>query len=333
MSLDRPLAPVPIEAIEAACARIAGIALRTPLVPLDLGAATPGPVFLKLESLQPIGSFKLRGALNAIAARDPESLARGVWTASAGNMAQGVAHAARTLGLACTVVMPEHAPAAKRDAVVRLGGRVVSVPFDDWWRAIERHTHPGQEGAFVHPVCDPEVVAGNGTIGLEILEELPEVATVLAPYGGGGLACGIASALAARRPQAAVYACEVATAAPFAASLEAGEAVAIDHVPSFVDGIGGKSVLAPMWPAARALLAGSLVVSLDHIAAAIRLLVARARVVAEGAGAASVAAASQGRFAAGPIVCVVSGGNLDAAVLSEILAGRTPAPASSRAED
>lgn len=322
-------APLPLSAIESARTRIADIACDTPLVrlPDDAGRSADDPscpIYLKLENLQPIGSFKLRGAANALALRDPKTLRDGVWTASAGNMAQGVAFAARERSLPCTVVMPDHAPDAKREAVARLGARVISVPFDAWWQAMETHRHPGLEGAFVHPVCDPDVVAGNATIGLEIARDLPAVRTVMVPYGGGGLACGIASALAAMAPKAEIYGCEVETAAPLAASFEAGQAVAIDHRPSFVDGIGGPAVLSPMWQAASTLLAGSIVVSLDEIADAIRLLARDARVVAEGAGAASLAAARSGAITSGPIVCIISGGNLDASVLAQILAGTTP---------
>ena len=259
-----------------------------------------------------------------MAVADPEALARGVWTASAGNMAQGVAWCARRRGVACTVVMPDHAPQTKQAAVERLGARAITVPFDAWWQALADRRHPGVEGAFIHPVSDRAVMAGNGTIGLEILEDLPDVDAVIVPYGGGGLSCGIASALEALRPQARVYACEVETAAPFHAALEAGAPTAIDYRPSFVDGIGGKGVLAEMWPLGRRLLAGSLVVSLAAVAGAIRLLAERNHVVAEGAGAAPLAAALSGRAGRGKVVCIVSGGNIDLARLALILQGEVP---------
>ena len=321
----RPIDPIPIEAIEAARARIAGSALRTPLLPLDVDDS-PAEIFLKLENLQPIGSFKLRGAGNAMALADPALMARGVYTASAGNMAQGVAWCARRLGVRCDVVVPEDAPRTKLDAIRRLGAHAIPVPYDDWWRVIVEHRHPGMDGLFIHPVCDEAVIAGNGTIGLEIVEDLPDVDAVVAPFGGGGLGCGIATALRARRPEARVWAAEVETAAPLAASLAAGEPRSIDRQPSFVDGIGGSSVLEPMWPRVRELLSGSLVVGLSRVAEAIRLLALRNRVVAEGAGAASVAAALDGGAGTGKIVCVVSGGNLDAATLARILAGEVPGP-------
>ncbi len=298
------------------------MALRTPLLPLTLDSGRE--IWLKLECLQPIGSFKLRGAANAIALARPEALARGVWTASAGNMAQGVAWCARRAGIPCTVVVPDHAPQAKIAAIERLGGRIVKVPFERWWQVFVDHEFPGMEGLLIHPFADRAVIAGNGTAGLEILEDLPDVDAVLVPYGGGGLSCGIASAVSAIRPEAKVYACEVETAAPFAAALAAGRPAVIEYTPSFVDGIGGRSVLPEMWPLASGLLAGSIVVSLAEIAAAIRLLAARARVVAEGAAGASVAAATSERAPAGKLVCVVSGGNIDAAVLASILAGATP---------
>lgn len=327
MSANRTPLPdrIPIEEIEAAQERLRGLAERTPLVRLEVELPDT-EIWLKLENLQPIGSFKLRGSGNAIAAADPEALRAGVYTASAGNMAQGLAWNARRLGIPCQVVVPDHAPKTKLAATERLGATSIPVPFDDWWRVIEEHRFPGLEGFFVHPVCNREVIAGNGTIGLEILEDLPDPDAVVVPYGGGGLSCGIGSALRARRPATRVFAAESAVAAPLAAALQAGTPTAVNYRRSFVDGIGGKAVLDEMWSLARGLIHDSLVVDLDAIASAIRLLVERHRVVAEGAGAASVAAALAGLAGRGRIVCVVSGGNIDAGVLSEILAGRVPAP-------
>jgi threonine dehydratase len=312
-----------LDAIRAAAARIAGSALRTPLVRLNVEDA-PASIWLKLENLQPIGSFKIRGAGNAMGLLAPGALARGVYTASAGNMAQGVAWNARRFGVPCTVIVPEHAPQAKIAAIERLGATIVRIPFDAWWNVIVDHHHPGIEGTFIHPVSDPAVLAGNGTIGLEILEDLPDVDAVLVPYGGGGLSCGIASAIRALRPAAKVFACEVETAAPLSQSLAAGASRSIDYTPSFVDGIGGKAVLEEMWPLASSLLAGSCVVSLAQTAAAVKLLVERNRVVAEGAGATSVAAALAGKAGAANVACVVSGGNIDAKKLATILVGGVP---------
>ncbi len=319
----KPLEPIPLSEIRAARERIADTVVRTPLMPLNVDGA-PARIHLKLESLQPIGSFKLRGAANALALLGRERLAQGVWTASAGNMAQGVAWAARRLSIPCRVLVPDHAPRAKLEAIERLGATWTAVPFDAWWRALEEHAHPGFEGLFVHPVCDPAVIAGNGTIGLEILEDLPEVDAIVVPYGGGGLSSGIASAVRALKPGTRIFACEVETAAPLSASLAAGGPRSIEHRPSFVDGIGGKSLLAPMWPLVSRLLDGSLVVSLSEVAEAVRLLATRNRVVAEGAGAAAVAAALSGRAGAGTVACVVSGGNIDPAKLARILEGQVP---------
>ncbi len=296
--------------------------VRTPLLRLQHDG--PGEVFLKLENLQPIGSFKLRGAGNALALAEPDELAAGIWTASAGNMAQAVAWHARERGLPCTVVVPETAPRAKLDAIERLGGEIIPVPFATWWETFRTRSYPGIDGFFVHPFSDPAVMAGNGTIGLEIAEDLPDADAVLVPYGGGGLICGIASALRAVAPACKVFACEVGTAAPLAPSLAAGEPVEVEHVASFVDGIGAPTVFPEMLALARQLVAGSIVVGLDAIAGAVRLLAERTRVVAEGAGAAAVAAALSGEAGGGRIVCVVSGGNIDRAKLATILAGETP---------
>lgn len=314
-------APSPDE-IEAARDRIADAAVRTPLVRLETDG---GPrVWLKLENLQPIGSFKIRGAANAIGRLAPEELEDGVWTASAGNMAQGVAWNARRLGIPCAVVVPETAPATKREAIERLGARTVTTSVGSWFEVFRTRSFEGMEGRFVHAFMDRDVMAGNGTVGLEILEELPQVGAVVVPFGGGGLACGIASALADRAPGVAVYASEVDGQAPFAASLSAGHRISIEYEPTFVDGIGGPHVEPEMWRLARRLLAGSIAVSLEEVAEAIRLLAVRGRVVAEGAGASSVAAALSGAVGEEEVVCVVSGGNLEPATLATILQGRMP---------
>jgi threonine dehydratase len=313
------ITPPSAEAIEAARGRLRGIAVRTPLIPLALpdGRRTVG---LKLETLQPVGSFKIRGAGSAIHAAPPELVARGVYTASAGNMAQGVAWCARALGVPCTVIVPEHAPAAKTAAVERLGGAIIRVPFTRWWQALVERSYPGLDGLFVHPVSDADVIAGNATIAREILDDAPETDTVLVPFGGGGLACGIALGLRALGSSARVIACEVDTAAPLAASLRAGRASSIERSPSFVDGIGGQSVLAEMWPLASTVLSGSVVSTIPDVAAAVRYLAERAHVIAEGAGATPVAAAMSGTVAGEHIVCIVSGGNIDLATLATILA-------------
>ena len=316
------LAAPTLDEILAARERLAGVALRTPLVRLNADA--PAEVWLKLENLQPIGSFKLRGAANAMRLADPETLREGVYTASAGNMAQGVAWSAREMGIPASVVVPDHAPATKLAAIERLGGSIVKVPFDRWWNVLVEHSYPGLAGLFIHPVADRAVMAGNGTIALEILEDLPDVDTVLVPFGGGGLSCGIAAALAALRPEAQVLGCEVSTATPLAESLSEGSPQTVDYQPSFVDGIGGRSLLPEMWPLVDTLLAGACVVPLEAVADAVRLLAERHRVIAEGAGATSVAAALAALPQGGKVVCVVSGGNLDAAKLCAILEGRMP---------
>ena len=314
---------IPLEAIRAARGRIAGAVIRTPLIRLNVDDA-PAEIYLKLENLQPIGSFKLRGAGNAISSASTEQLVDGVWTASAGNMAQGVAWHARQKGLPCTAVVPDHAPDAKLAAITRLGGQIVKVPFAAWWQIIVTHAFEGMNGFFVHPVSDPAVIAGNGTIGLEILEDLPEVDAVVIPFGGGGLSAGIASAFRAIKPDTKLYACEVETAAPLAASLAAGAPRTVSYTATFVDGIGSSGLLPDMWPLVSRLLDGSLAVALAEIAAAIKLLVERNRVVAEGAGATPVAAALSGQAGAGKIVCVVSGGNIDSFKLAKILRGELP---------
>ncbi|MEZ4512048.1 MAG: threonine/serine dehydratase [Chloroflexota bacterium] len=308
--------------IEAARERLVGVALRTPLIRLNVDEA-PAEIYLKLENLQPIGSFKLRGAGNAMALATPEQLRHGVVTASAGNMAQGVAWCARRLGLPCTVFVPDHAPQTKLNAIARLGGVVQKVTFDEWWQIIVSHEvdHPG---LFIHPVSETAVIAGNGTIGLEILEDLPDVDAVITPYGGGGLTSGVAAAIRARKPDTRLFAAEVATAAPLAPSLAAGSPQEVAYQPTFVDGIGGKGVLPEMWPLVSSLVDGSLVVALEAVATAIRLLLERNRVLAEGAGATPVAAALAGLAGSGKVVCVVSGGNLDSSKLIKILAGEVP---------
>ncbi|NIS81717.1 MAG: pyridoxal-phosphate dependent enzyme [Anaerolineales bacterium] len=314
---------ITLEAIREAQGRLTGTVLRTPLVRLNVDDS-PAEIFLKLENLQPIGSFKLRGAGNAMLLAKKQRLQKGVWTVSAGNWAQGVAWYARLLGVKCTVVVPESAPETKITAIERLGARVVFAPFDDCLQIFRSRSYKGMEGFFLDDFSEPAVRAGHGTIGLEILEELPEVDAVVIPYGGGGLSCGIAPGLRALRPDTKVYACEVETGAPLAASLAAGKPVEIDHTPSFVDGISAPFLVPGMWELASQLLDGSLVVGLEEVASAIRILAERNCIIAEGAGAVSVAAALAGKAGTGKVVCVISGGNIDKSKLVRILQGEVP---------
>jgi threonine dehydratase len=314
---------IAIEEIEAARARIAGAAVRTPLVRLAAGPADT-EIWCKLETLQPVGAFKIRGAANAVRAADPALVAQGLVTASAGNHAQGVAWIARELGVRATIAVPEHAPAAKLDAIARLGGTTRKLPYDEWWGCIEHHRVEGVEGLFVHPVSAPEVMAANGTIGLELLEDLDEIDAVVIPYGGGGLTAGIASALRARSPQTKVFTAEPQGGAAAAAAWDAGRPVALDYRPSFIDGSGSRRVLDEMWPIVRELIDGALVVSVRETADALRLIAERLHVIAEGAGALAPAAALAGRAGTGRIVTIVSGGNIDSSVVAQILKGETP---------
>ncbi len=309
-----------LEQIQDARRNIAGSSIRTPLVRMDT-FDSPAEVYLKLENLQPIGSFKIRGAVNAMAHMPKNQLARGVLTASAGNMAQGVAWRARELGIPCTVVAPETAPETKVKAIERLGGRVIKVSFERWWQTFQERAYPGVHATFVHAFDDPHVMAGNGTIALEILEDLPDVDAIVIPWGGGGLTCGIASAVRALKPGCRVFAAEVATGAPLAASLAAGSVQAVDYQPSFVDGIGSKTVFPQMLERAQKLIDGALVASVEEVAAALRLMAERNRIIAEGAGACPVACALSGKAGSGKIVCVVSGGNIDVSKLCAVLSG------------
>lgn len=313
--------PIPsLAQIEAARAEIARSAVRTPLVRLNLSEAS-AEIYLKLENLQPIGSFKIRGAANAMAHIAPDQLRAGVLTASAGNMAQGVAWQARALGIPCTVIAPNTAPATKIEAIRRLGATVRQVPFDEWWTTFERRAYPGVSGTFVHAFDDVHVMAGNGTIGLEIAEDLPDVDAVVVPWGGGGLACGIAAALRSVRPAARIYAAEVATAAPLTPSLEAGSPQTVAYQPTFVDGMGGKTVFPQMFERAKTLLDGTIVAELDEVENAVRLLAERNRTIAEGAGACPVACALTGGAGGGKVVCVVSGGNINMDKFCAIVSG------------
>jgi len=312
--------PVSTAQAEEARRNIAGVAIRTPLVRCNTD--DPADLYLKLECLQPIGSFKIRGAANIMALTPRESLQRGVLTASAGNMAQGVAFCARRLGIPATIIAPDTAPATKVSAVERMGGRVIKVPFTDWWQTFEARSYPGVEAAFIHAFDDPHVMAGNATLALELLEDLPDVQAVVIPWGGGGLSCGIASVLRARAPKVRIYAAEIETGAPLAASLAAGEPRVTEYRPSFVDGIGSRSVFRSMFELARTLLDGSLVVTLAEAAAALQLVAERNRVIIEGAAACAVAASLSGRAGRGKVVAIVSGGNIDLHKFAELTAPR-----------
>ncbi len=308
--------PITLETVRQARENISGFAIRTPLIRLN---SDDHEIYLKIETLQPIGSFKIRGAANVIANTPPEQLSKGLLTASAGNMAQGVAFCARRLGIPATIVAPDTAPETKLRAVERLGGRVIKAPFDQWWRAFEQRSFPGVDATFIHAFDDPHVMAGNGTIGLELIEDLADVDTVIVPWGGGGLACGIAAVVKALRPQVRVYAAECATAAPLAASLKAGAPQIVDYQPSFVDGIGSKTVFPGMLAEAQQLLDGSIVSTLEEVSFAMKFAAERNRIISEGAAACAIAAAlKSGR---GKTVAIVSGGNIDLKKFAELITG------------
>lgn len=309
--------------IAAARANIAGVARRTPLWLLD--ADVPGTnIYLKLENLQPLGSFKIRAAVNAIKSKDPAALRGGVVGASAGNFGQGLAMVARRMGMPVTIVAPDGAAKAKTDALEAMGAKVIRIPFADWWQVLLARRFEDANGVFFHPVAEQPVVAGNATIATEILEDLDDIDAVVVPFGGGGLISGIGSVMRRMKPRARMLAVESEAAQPLAAALAAGQPVKVTHMPSFVDGIGSGIVLDEMWPLIREAVDDAVSVSLAEIADTIRLLAAKHHVIAEGAGAASVAAALAGRAGKGNIVCIVSGGNIDAARLAAILTGQMP---------
>jgi threonine dehydratase len=310
---------IPAGLIDDARKHVYEAAIRTPLVRLNCDG--PAEIYLKLECLQPIGSFKIRGAYNAVRLLLEEQR-HGVWTVSAGNAAQGVALAARKAEVPCKVLVMDTAPATKLDAARRLGAEIVKATFDECWTALAERTHPAMNGTFVHPFEDDEFIAGNASVGLEILEDLPDVDVVVAAFGGGGLSCGIAAAMKERGKNVKVFAAEPETAAPLARSLAAGSAQNFpDWKSSWVDGCGGKSVFPRMWALANHLLAGSIVSSLEEIGHALRLVAERNHVIAEGAGACAVAAGLSGKCGTGKIVCVVSGGNIDLAKFAELVTG------------
>jgi threonine dehydratase len=321
--LMNKLKPVSLDEVKAAAARIAPVINRTPLFKLNVDDA-PAEIYLKMENLQAIGSFKIRPAASAILNAPKEKIADGVYTASSGNMAQGVAYAARALGVAATVLIPENAAANKVAALKRLGANIRFMQDDEWWQVLTDYGHPDIKGLFIHPVAEQDVLAGDATVGLEIFEDLPDVDTVLVPYGGGGLTCGIASALKALKSNAQVLGAESSHCAPLTASLEAGKPQSVPILPTYISGIGVGQVLDEMWPLVEELVAGSVVASPEEIADTIKLLFERNRIVAEGAGASGVASALSGRAGTGKIVCVISGGNLNPEYLIDILQGRVP---------
>ena len=314
-----PVRPVSIEEIRAARERTRKLVVHTPLIQLRHDTTAPD-IWLKLETLQPINAFKIRGAANAVAMLTPEARKKGVWTISAGNAGQGVAFAARDGGISCTVVAIETAPETKLERMRNLGARIVKAPFDACWRAMETREFPGVEGTFIHPFDDHNFVAGNATLGLEIIEDLPNVKTVIAAIGGGGLISGIGSAIRQLAPNVRILGAEPETAAPGALSFEKNSPqVFTQWQASFVDGAGGKSIFPRMWERMQGIVDGSIVVSLDEVRRAMRLIAEKTRVIAEGAGALGVAAALSGRAGGGPIVAVVSGGNIDLKKFAELI--------------
>jgi threonine dehydratase len=315
-----PVRPVSLDEIRAARERIRGTIFRTPLVRLRHDADKP-EIWLKLENLQPINAFKIRGAANAVAMLSPEERAKGVWTISAGNAGQGVAFAAREAGVPCTVVVIETAPDTKVDRMRRLGAKLVKAPFDACWNAMEQRQFPGVEGTFVHPFDDHHFIAGNATVGLEILEDLPNVHTVVAAIGGGGLITGVGSGIRSIAPHVRILGAEPETAAPGAASFAAGSPQVFEQwQATFVDGAGGKSIFPRMWERMQGVVDGSIIVTLDEVRRAMRVVAEKSRVICEGAGALGVAAALSGKAGDGPIVAVVSGGNIDLKKFAELVA-------------
>jgi threonine dehydratase len=311
------------EAVAAARDNIRAVALRTPL--LKLSAELPGAnIYLKLENLQPLGSFKIRPAYNVLKSMDPARLRRGVLTASAGNFGQGLVFAARSIGVPATVVVPDSSAATKAKSLAELGAKVIRLPFDEWWKVLTSRGFAGEEGVFIHPVAESAVVAGNATIGAEILEDLPDVDAVVVPFGGGGLASGIGSVMRRLKPSVRMIAAESEAAQPAAAALANGGPTLVPHIQSFVDGMGSTTVLPDMWPLIRETVDRAVHASFSQIADAIRLLAGRHHVIAEAAGAASVAATLAGMAGTGNIVCLVSGGNIDASKLGAILNGQSP---------
>jgi threonine dehydratase len=316
--IDR-VRPISIEDIEQARLRIAGTVLRTPLVRLELGPDT-ADIYLKLENLQPTNAYKIRGAVNAIACLSDDERAKGVWTISAGNAGQGVAYAARQFSIPCTVVAIETAPQIKLDRMRALGATIVPVSYDRAWLAAETHRFDGLDGTFVHPFDNHDFIAGHATMGLEILEDCPKVETIICAIGGGGLITAVGSAIKARRPQATVLGAEPETAAPYALSLkEDRPSKFANWQASFVDGAGGKSVTERMWQRMKPVSDGSITVTLDETRAAMRLIADKSRTIAEGAGSLPLAAALTGKAGTGPIVCVISGGNIDLAKFAELV--------------
>lgn len=315
-----PVRPILLDEIEAAQQNVAGIVLRTPLVRLELGSSAP-EIFLKLENLQPTNAYKIRGATNAVALLTDDERARGVWTISAGNAGQGVAYAARAAGISCSVVAIETAPQTKLDRMRALGATIIPVSYEEAWKAAEAHAYEGLEGTFIHPFDNDRFIAGHGSMGLEIVEQLPGVRTVIAAIGGGGLITGVGSAVKALRPDVKVLGAEPETAAPYAYSLRKGVPSKYpDWTASFVDGAGGQSVTARMWQRMQPVVDGAITVSLDETRAAMRLIAEKTRTISEGAGALSLAAALSGEAGEGPIVCIVSGGNIDLAKFAELVA-------------
>ena len=315
-----PVRPIELAEIEEARERIAGTVLRTPLVRLDLGPDGPD-IRLKLENLQPTNAYKIRGAANAVARLSPEEKARGVWTISAGNAGQGVAFAARNAGISCSVVAIETAPQTKLDRMRALGATIIPVSYEQAWEAAEAHAFEGLDGTFIHPFDNHDFIAGHGTMGLEILEDAPDVRTVIAAIGGGGLITGVGSAIKAIRPEVRILGSEPETAAPYAYSLRHGSPSKFpDWEASFVDGAGGQSVTTRMWERMRPVVDGSVTVTLAQVRDSMRLIAEKARVISEGAGALSLAAALTGEAGDGPIVCIVSGGNIDLAKFCELVA-------------
>ena len=310
--------------VEAARARLRGVVHRTPVTPsATFSERTGGDVWLKLENLQRTGSFKIRGAYNKIASLAPEARARGVVAASAGNHAQGVALGARLAGIPATLVMPERASITKAEAVRGYGAELLLHGRDYNEAEAKAKAIRDERGmTFVHAFDDADVIAGQGTIGLEILEDVPDVETVIVPVGGGGLIAGVAMAIQATRPDVRVVAAEPDGAAKLPASLEKGRVEPLASVQTIADGLATRRVGDVTFGLIRQHVREAVQVGDDDTAMAILLLMERAKTLVEGAGAVGLAALLAGKVKLRPgekTVVLLSGGNIDVTLLDHIL--------------
>lgn len=317
-----PVNPPSLDDIRIAEERLKGIIVRTPLLQLDSPKET-GDILIKPEVLQPTGSFKIRGVYNWVASLTPNECKKGFSTFSAGNTARSLGYVAQIYGVSCRSILPEYAPANKVEALRNLGVETLLVSFDEMIKWVFAEGWKRESYAFLHPWTEPKMIAGHGTIGLEIIEDLPDVQTVFVPVGGGALIAGVGGAIKELKPSVRIVGVQTRSYPSLQASFQAGKPVWIDPKPTICDGVAVPFVADQMYPLLRKIVDDVVTVPEEKVKAAIKQLMLKNKLIVEGAGALSIAAALEmPAEKQGKTICLVTGGSIGPEALSTIISGK-----------